>query len=187
VLRAVLGDLPPGDVVPLGEIVDRLGVQGLGAALIVLGAASLVPGPAPIFGAALSIIGVGMALGRETIMLPGWLRRRSVRKVRARSIIDTAVPVVTRLERLARPRWNRALHGSGHRIAGIACVVAGILIILPIPFGNAAPATAVVVLGLGHTAGDGLAVVAGVVATVLATVLSGVLMALGYEAFKLLF
>jgi hypothetical protein len=180
VLRAVLGDLPPGDVVPLGEIVDRLGAQGLGAALIVLGAASLVPG------AALSIIGVGMALGRETIMLPGWLRRRSVRKVRARSIIDTAVPVVTRLERLARPRWNRALHGSGHRIAGIACVVAGILIILPIPFGNAAPAAAVVVLGLGHTAGDGLAVVAGVVATVLATVLSGVLVALGYEAFKLL-
>jgi hypothetical protein len=55
----------------------------------------------------------------------------------------------------------------------------GILIALPIPFGNTLPGLAVILLGLGLALGDGLAVVG---ALILAAVATGVSIALGWAA-----
>jgi hypothetical protein len=180
-LRALRETLPAGGSVPLGDILDQLGAHGLGVAMLLLGAASLVPGPAPLFGAALCAVGVGMALSRDTVMLPSWLRRRGVRTAHAHAIIDRVLPIVTRLERLLRPRWHRFARGGTLRLVGVACLVDGILIVLPIPFGNAAPALSVLVLSLGIVVHDGAAVVVGLAVTVIAFTISVALVALGYE------
>ena len=55
------------------------------------------------------------------------------------------------------------------------------LIALPIPFGNAAPAVCVLLFGLGLLLGDGAAVLAGLVASVAALAVSAVLCVLAYD------
>jgi hypothetical protein len=55
----------------------------------------------------------------------------------------------------------------------------GVLIALPIPFGNTLPGFAVILLGLGLAVGDGLAVLGALVLAALAT---GVSITLGWAA-----
>nr|WP_294526298.1 exopolysaccharide biosynthesis protein [uncultured Rhodopila sp.] len=59
---------------------------------------------------------------------------------------------------------------------------AGILIVLPIPFGNTAPAVAMLILSPGLLTGDGLAVAGGILATVVATAIDGALVGFGFAA-----
>ena len=72
-------------------------------------------------------------------------------------------------------------NAGGLIIVGFACLVNGILIVLPIPFGNTAPAIAVLLIALGLTACDGLAVLAGLAVTAMAALVDGGLIFLGYQ------
>jgi hypothetical protein len=74
------------------------------------------------------------------------------------------------------------LHGPGLRMIGLASLINAILIVLPIPFGNTAPAIAMLVLSLGLVMGDGLAVGVGLGATFIALALDGALVGLGFAA-----
>jgi hypothetical protein len=69
----------------------------------------------------------------------------------------------------------------------LAGVVNDVLIVLPIPFGNTAPAVAVLVLALGLVAGDGLAVGAGLALTAVAAAIDIGLVTLGFAAVSGLF
>jgi hypothetical protein len=65
----------------------------------------------------------------------------------------------------------------------LASLVNGVLIVLPIPFGNTAPAIAMLILSLGMVAGDGIAVGVGLLATVVALAVDVGMIVLGYTAF----
>jgi hypothetical protein len=75
------------------------------------------------------------------------------------------------------------LRGPGIRVLGLASLVNGVLIVLPIPFGNTAPAIAMLILSLGMVAGDGIAVGVGLLATVVALAMDVGMIVLGYTAF----
>jgi hypothetical protein len=68
------------------------------------------------------------------------------------------------------------------RLAGLAVLLDAILVVLPIPFGNTAPAVAVLALALGLTMNDGLMVLAGMVLTVIALAVDAVLVWAGWQA-----
>jgi hypothetical protein len=57
-----------------------------------------------------------------------------------------------------------------------------VLVVLPVPFGNTAPAVATLVLALGLTTGDGLAVLAGLVLTFAAILIDVLFVWAGYQA-----
>ena len=97
------------------------------------------------------------------------------------------IPAVAWTERRLRRRAAPWLEGAGPRLAGLAGVVNGVLIVLPIPFGNTAPAIAVLVVALGLVAGDGLAVGAGLALTIVAAAIDIGLVTLGFAAVTGLF
>lgn len=70
------------------------------------------------------------------------------------------------------------------RLLGLACLSNGVLIVLPIPFGNTAPALAAILLALGLATGDGLIALAGLFLSVIAVAVGAGLILLGYEAFS---
>jgi hypothetical protein len=80
------------------------------------------------------------------------------------------------------PRGGHLLRASGLRVAGLASLINGILIVLPIPFGNTAPAIAMLLLSLGLVTGDGIAVMAGLAATIIALLIDAALVGLGFAA-----
>lgn len=180
-LDALSAMLLSSESISLGDLLKELGAHGVGVVVLILGAASFIPGPAPVFGAALCAAGVALALGREVIWLPGYLRRRRIRAAHAIAIINRVQPIVRRLERLLRRRWPHTLNGHARRLIGLACIANGIVIILPIPFGNTAPAVSVLILSLGLVASDGVAVIAGLAASVVSVGIAVVLAVFGFD------
>lgn len=182
-LADVSGDGPDGrdpgsrgaEAVPLGDVIDRAG--GGAGLLLLLGAIALVPGIAVACSVALCAVAASMLLGGDHMALPGFLRRRTIGAGRLRSVIGRVLPWARRLERCLRPRLPWLSGAAGRRLAGLACLANGILVLLPIPFGNTAPAVATILVAAGLLGGDGAVVAAGLGATVLALVLDGVLIA----------
>jgi len=176
-----------GDRVSLGTIVDSLGPGGWGLSLLLFGASGLIPGIAPVFGVALCLIALGMIVGHGRPWLPermrGWQTDRrgldkGLRRLR---------PVLGWIERWLRPRGEAFLTDPMLRIVGLAALVNAVLVVLPVPFGNTAPAIATLVLALGLTMRDGYAVLAGMVLTGIALLIDAVLLWTGYQAVTALF
>ena len=54
------------------------------------------------------------------------------------------------------------MHACWERLASAVCVVLALILVLPIPLGNMAPAFAISMLALGFLRRDGLLVLAGI-------------------------
>lgn len=154
-----------GDRPTLGEVLAHLGNRAPGFLLLVLAIPAIVPTPGipagMVFGTVLALVALQMIVGRDHLGVPGWLGRRRVRRATVDSVIDKATPLVERVERRLRARYPTLTRHGVLRPLGVFVLVMGVLIALPIPFGNTLPGLAILVIALGLIAGDGLAVLAG--------------------------
>jgi hypothetical protein len=151
--------------VTLGEILTRVeGEGGLGPALFVLTLPVLLPLP-PGFSMVLSLplllVAPQIVLGRQRLWLPEVLKRQSIKHADLVKLINRIMPVLERGEAMVRPRLTFLTSGIGVRVIGVACTVIALILVLPIPFANLAPAAALGVFALGLTRKDGLLVLAG--------------------------
>lgn len=177
-----LVDGMPSDRVALGSFVDGLGAAGTGLSLLLFGLTALIPGIAPLFGLALCAVSLGLLLGHAEPFLPARMRRWELDRGRLRAGLRRLAPLIGWVERWLRPRATGLLRGPGIRLVGAAGLLDGVLIVLPIPFGNTAPALAMLIVALGLIVGDGLAVGAGLLATLVALAADLGLIVLGYSA-----
>ncbi|MBN8929292.1 MAG: hypothetical protein BGO51_27875 [Rhodospirillales bacterium 69-11] len=171
-----------GPSITLGRLADRLGHVATAMLLLICGLAAFVPGVAVVLGLPLCLIALGLMLGRDRAWLPAGMRRRRIPGQPLSAAIERLAPRLHWIERRIRPRATWATGPAGRRAIGLAAFVCGVLIVLPVPFGNTAPAIAVILMGLGLLAGDGLAVLAGLAAAALALVVDLLLLAAGWAA-----
>jgi hypothetical protein len=94
-------------------------------------------------------------LGHAKPKLPAWLLRQKVAIRVLQRVLDASGASLRRLERFGRPRFT-ALGDRAPRLLGLFAVVAGVIILLPIPGTNVLPALGIVVLGIGALRRDGL-------------------------------
>lgn len=172
--------------VTLGSLADRLGHAATGTLLLMCGLAGLVPGLAVVLGVPLCLMAIGLLLGREDAWIPGRFREHPIAGHRLVTAIDKLVPRLRWLEQRLRPRAAWVMSVPGRRAIGLAALTCGVLILLPVPFGNTAPAVSVVVLAAGLMIGDGIALLAGLGCTVLALAVDAFLLLAGYEALRYL-
>ena len=81
-----------------------------------------------------------------------------------------------------RPRLRWLIRPSMQPVLGIAVLSMGVIIALPIPFGNHLPGLAVMAIGAGLASRDGLAVLAGLTLSAVSAALTVGLVWLGYDA-----
>lgn len=127
--------------------------------LLLLSIPGLVPSPGvPIgvpIGLGMAAIGGQLLRGARKPHLPAWLGRRRLAASDIRRLIIRARPWLRKLEAIARPHPAGVNGRWLLRAIGIVAIVNGILIALPIPFGNTAPAVAMLAIGLGLILHDG--------------------------------
>jgi hypothetical protein len=144
----------PGPRVSIGDLADALGERGFGLLILLLALPNALPGPAvpglsALFAAPLALILVQLMLGRGEPALPKWLRRCSISVKRFRAVVARLVPVVQRVERRLRPRQSWLTGPRGMRALAVAMLVFTLVLALPVPFGNWAPAIALSLIALG--------------------------------------
>ncbi|MGQ7794050.1 exopolysaccharide biosynthesis protein [Faunimonas sp. B44] len=158
--------------VPLQSVLAAVGTRVHGTALFILSVPEAVPLPIP---------SASMILGMPIIMIAGHLvifgeraglpRRMQTLPVPARTLRLIArylSPILRIMERVSRPRLGQV--AGRERVIGLVCVYLAVILLLPIPFFNAIPATLLAIIAWGMIQRDGMAIAAGLVGTALITV-----------------
>jgi hypothetical protein len=157
--------------ISIRELRDQLSGRIYGMLLLVLALPNLIPLPAPglsaITGLPLLILSVQLMLGKNTPWFPQVVLNRKIRTEHLQQICTKTIPHLSKLERYVLPRFFWLVHPPADRIIATVCVLLSLLIMLPIPFGNALPALAVCFFSIALLQRDGIFVLAGLACAIL--------------------
>jgi hypothetical protein len=148
----------------LGDIVRALGERGFGALILLLAAPNIIPlppGSSFIFGVPLVFITAQLMIKQNKVWLPQKLMNAKVGGGRLPYLLNRLVPYVVKVEKLLKPRGTLLTSSLGERLAGLAGLFCAIILLLPIPGANMAPALALCCFALGLIEQDDLAMAGG--------------------------
>lgn len=149
----------------IGTLVDAFGERAFGALMFVFAVPNIVPTPpgtSAVLGLPLVILTFQLMIGRQRLWLPNAVRRRMISGTMFEGFAKRAVPVMTRFERVLKPRMSYlAATDLAERVIGIVAFALAVILFLPIPLVNILPAAAISLMALGLAERDGIAVVAG--------------------------
>ncbi|MEX0921307.1 MAG: exopolysaccharide biosynthesis protein [Rhodovibrionaceae bacterium] len=154
ILEGIARDAPP-EGVTLKWIVANLRDRSFGIVMLMIGLVGLLPGISPLVGILLAIPAVQMILGRSEPVLPRRLAERRLSAARLARLLARVIPTMRRLERVVRPRHNRAF-GLAKRIVGGIILLLGATLLTPIPFSQVIPSLVIVLLAFAVLEEDGL-------------------------------
>ncbi|EQD27924.1 Exopolysaccharide synthesis, ExoD, partial [mine drainage metagenome] len=138
VLQAAL-DAQPGEQIRLGDLVEPLHERAFGFLVLVLALPNFVPVPIGIggpMGVLIALVGMQMLLGLSRPWLPRVVANFRIARNSAVKVLNLSLPLLTRLEKLARPRLETLTHRPASLFSGLLLLVIGALLALPIPFTN---------------------------------------------------
>ncbi len=188
-LREV-GATLPAESIRIGELLERVGGQGMLLFCMIATVPFLlpvsIPGTSGPFGLMILLVGVGVALNRVPY-LPRWLLDRALPSERVARVFTSGARLFERIERLVRPRLPVLTQTVGlSRLNGCALALAGLLLTapLPIPLTNTVPAWAALLLALGIVERDGLALILGYVLLLVTLAFFALIGYLGFEFFE---
>lgn len=159
----------------IGDVVAAMGLRVHGIALILFALPDAIPLPIPslsiVLGIPLVFIAAHLVLFGESSGLPQRALEAKVSGKALRVLARYGAPVLQALEFVSRPRLRVVLRYE--RWIGLVCLYLSIMLLLPIPFVNFAPALCLVLVALGMVQRDGLLVAIGLAATAIMTVSLG--------------
>ncbi len=173
----------------LGDIVRALGERGFGALILLLAAPNIIPlppGSSFIFGVPLVFITAQLMIKQNKVWLPQKLMNAKVGGGRLPYLLNRLVPYVVKVEKLLKPRGTLLTSSLGERLAGLAGLFCAIILLLPIPGANMAPALALCCFALGLIEQDDLAMAGGWVGTAATVVILILLYLFGTAIFAFL-
>jgi hypothetical protein len=106
--------------------------------------------------------------------MPRAITDKSFARSDLRRVVDRVLPMLERLERICRPRFQIFAAPLPRVLVGLVVLVLGVIMILPIPLiGNMPPGAAAAVIAVGVTERDGVVVLVGLVGATAAIVVAG--------------
>lgn len=171
------------ETLTLGQMLERVGSQGLLLLAALLTLVFLIPvsipGVSTVFGAAILLIGVSRLLDRP-LWLPGRLRNRELPAERLRQMLGRGMVWVHRIERISRAHRLPVLaQGRAMDIFNsLAFIFAAVLLMMPfgfIPFSNTLPGIALLFYAIGMIQRDGVAILIGHLGTIVTLVYFSIL------------
>jgi hypothetical protein len=159
------------DRILFGDLVAAMRNRAFGVLFLLFGIPNCLPMPPGIpvvCGIIVATIAAQMVMGRDQLWLPRWLASKSFKRADLQRIVRRAEPWIQRLERVAKPRLHLFADARSRRLIGLAGVILGLALVLPIPIiGNIPLGIPICILGLGLVERDGAIIIGGYVATVL--------------------
>lgn len=161
--------------VSVRTVMDAMGSRAHGIVLILFALPDALPLPIPslaaFLGVPLVLVAGHLMLFGEDSGLPERVFRAKIPTSTLRVVTRYLAPVLEALELLTRPRLTRILRYE--RWLGAVCLFLAVILLLPVPFVNFAPALCLVGIALGMVQRDGLLVVLSLVGTALMTLSLG--------------
>ncbi|WP_046030861.1 exopolysaccharide biosynthesis protein [Vibrio vulnificus] len=142
--------------ITLRNLTDRLGDRTFGMLLMLIALFNVLPLVSIIGGILIATLGLQMIWGRRKAWLPSVILDRELPNDKVQAILRTFEPKVRKLEQYIYPRIQYMEAPVVDQVNGCIILLLGLLISLPFPFTNIAPAFVVMIMGLGLMERDGL-------------------------------
>lgn len=158
-----------GDRLTLSDLSGQLRDRAWGGLLLIFAAINLLPlppGTTTITGLPLLVITAQMAAGRARPWFPAKIDRRGIGVDHLARIATKIAPWEARIERILQPRLCQLTNHRAARIIGAVGLMLSVILWLPIPLGNHAPAATLTLFALALIYRDGLLVILGALATI---------------------
>lgn len=163
-----------GNEVSIGTIVDALRDRGFGVLMIMFALPNaVIPGLSVILGLPIILIGLQIAVGRTKPWLPGFMLRRKLSPQMFDTIAQRVSKFLSWIERWMKPRLTWLASGVFTPFLGLFLAFTAIVLMAPIPFGNALPAFSIAFISIGLIEKDGIAILIGIVLGVVGAVFIG--------------
>ncbi|GAB4544247.1 MAG: exopolysaccharide biosynthesis protein [Pleurocapsa sp.] len=115
------------------------------------------PGLSTILGSGCLILGMQMALGRTSPWLPPKIAQFKFPQLLSQQLLRNVRKILVWLEKIMRSRWKKIANNPYTWKANGLCIAwLSILLMLPIPFTNPLPASAILLLAVANIERDGL-------------------------------
>ncbi len=127
------------DDITLDTLLVPLRTRAFGVVLLALAIPNFIPVPIGIGGAMgvlTALLGLQMLFGLEHPLVPAWLRRKTMHRSRVEAFLDRSARITDWLERWCKPRLELLTHRPWSLLSGLALLILGVLLALPIPFTN---------------------------------------------------
>lgn len=173
-----LMDAFPNERVTIGEFLLRLDGRAYGLLLLLLALPMCIPnipGISTVFAVMMFVPAVQMMIGRGHAWLPKRICAWSFSREALQSALKGALPILRRIETLARPRWSALVSAPTLPLWGVMTFIMAIVLALPIPGGNWPVGITVAAMSLALLQQDGLLAI---ISTVLAAITLAVVFAI---------
>lgn len=162
-----------GAYISIADLIAGIKTQALALLLIIFALVNVLPslpGTSAVTGLPLTLLTLQMAIGRG-VWLPKIIANRAVPRAGLLALLHRAQPYFLKVEKLLHPRLSWMTSPIAQRLLGALMMLLSVIILLPIPLGNAAPALAIMFIAIGMTERDGAFVLIGLVVAVIAITL----------------
>ena len=156
--------------VSVGEMLDEFGGKSFGPmiafpALLEITPIGAIPGVPTMLALIIALICAQVLIGRRTLWLPGFLRRRSASGDKVRSAADALRRPARWIDATFHDRWARFTRQPFDRAIALVCIV--LCLSVPplelLPFASTIPMAAIALMGIALLFDDGLLALAGLV------------------------
>ena len=161
-LKKVLDELTD-ETIRVGSLLYKLRKRSFGGVFLLLATLSLLPGISIIAGFMIIIPALQMIIGYRAPLLPRFLRERRISVAKIRKLGNKAVPWIEKIEHYIKPRWLGLTSPAMLFLVGITIMMLAIVITIPLPLSNLAPAITVICLAFGLLERDGLLIFIGLI------------------------
>jgi hypothetical protein len=146
-----------------GEVIKATGTRAHAFGLLLFSLPETIPLPLPGVSAVIAVpiilISAHLIAYGEGPRLPQRVLRQNIPTGAIQKVSKYVSPTLERIERLCQPRLKAI--ASRERLLAVICLILGLILAAPIPFGNFAPAVGVAAIALGMLQRDGVLVLIG--------------------------
>lgn len=163
-----------GERLTLGELSARLRDRAWGGLLLIFAAINILPlppGATAVTGIPLLVLTAQLAAGRTRPWFPKKLDQRGIGRDTIARLIAKVEPWERRIERVLKPRMFSLTGHRGARVIGVISFLLSVILWLPIPLGNHAPALAMTLFALALIYRDGVMAILGAIASIVSVFL----------------
>ena len=158
--------------ISMEDFIEALGARAFGLAILFLALANLlianVPGISTVLGLPIVLLSLQAVIGQQGIWLPVRLKQAKIKKKALEGMVARAGKILRVTEKWVKPRLSFLVDDKAERWIGAYCLLLGLVLVLPILFGNFLPALALALIALGMIEKDGLFAIAGFIVGLLA-------------------
>jgi hypothetical protein len=175
-----------GPEVEVRNIVKGLKDRSFGMLMIMFAVPNaVIPGISWILGAPIVLFALQIAFGRKTPWLPEFMLRQKLSQSLFQAIATRVTKFIVWAEKWLKPRLVWMSGRTGQSILGFYLAFIAIVLMAPIPFGNALPAFSIACISAGLIEKDGYAILLGLLLGILGTIyIAGTIGALLYVALR---